>query len=109
MILEIGHNDLNGLHIAQEFSSLLIFAGLITFWFLRHYEQSQGFHWAMTTFWGLFALVHWFDVRGPIESVKGPLINTAPFVLFLALGLVTRNRRRVEPKNLSPAHGLRTV
>src|SRR5262249_40332670 len=58
IIINVGHDDLNTLHIIQEFGSLLVFAGLITFWFIRHYEQSKAYHWAMTTFWGLFALAH---------------------------------------------------
>src|SRR5215469_6605042 len=63
-LLEAAHGDLNVVHISQEFGSLLIFVGLITFWFAWHYEQSLFFHWAMTAFWALFALIHWCDVRG---------------------------------------------
>jgi hypothetical protein len=47
----------------------------------------------MTTFWALFALVHWFDVRGPVRLDTGVLVNAIPFVLFLLVGLVTRNRK----------------
>lgn len=82
-----GEND-NTLHIMQEFSSLLVLVGLITFWFIRHYQASQPFHWAMTMFWGLIALVHWFDVRGPVSSVIGAAINSIPFVVFVVLGLL---------------------
>jgi hypothetical protein len=88
LILDIGDNNPNSLHIMQEFGSLLVFAGLITFWFLWHYEQSRPFHWAMTVFWGLIALVHWVDVRGSFHPGLGPLINTIPFSLFLAVGLM---------------------
>ena len=80
--------DLNTLHILQEFGALLVFAGLITFWFVRHYEQSRAFHWSMTAFWGLMALIHWFNVAGPWDSVVGPLINTVPVVLFLVIGIL---------------------
>jgi hypothetical protein len=83
-----GRGDLNALHIMQEFSSLLVFAGLITFWFTWHYDQSRAFHWAMTVFWGLFALAHWFDVRGPVESFVGPAINTIPLGVFVLIGLL---------------------
>jgi hypothetical protein len=79
---------LDALHVGQEFGSLLVFAGLITFWFLRHYERSRFYHWSMTAFWGLFALVHWFDVRGQPPSIVGPLVTTVPFVLFAAIGLL---------------------
>jgi hypothetical protein len=87
-IVGLGHGDRETLHIMQEFSSLLVFAGLISLWFLRHYDQSWAFHWAMTAFWGLVALVHWFDVRGPVESVVGPAINSIPVILFVLLGVL---------------------
>jgi hypothetical protein len=86
----------------QEFGSLLVFVGLITFWFVRHYDRSWPFHWAMTLFWGLLALVHWFDVRGPVESVIGPAINTVPFGLFVLLGLL-RLRSEGRPANTEPS------
>jgi hypothetical protein len=87
-LVEESRGDLNTLHILQEFGALLVFAGLVTFWFLWHYEQSRPFHWMLTAFWGLIALVHWFDVRGPIRSVAGPLVTTVPFLLFVAIGLL---------------------
>ena len=96
IVLNEGNGDLNAVHILQEFSALLVFAGLMLFWAIRHYEQSLPFHWAMTTFWGLLALVHWFDARGLLQSVLGPLINTIPFVLFVLVGLL-RNRSRSKP------------
>ena len=95
LVQNIANHDSNSIHLIQELGSILVFVGLITVWFIRHYEQSKLFHWAMTTFWGLFALVHWFDVGRPRESVRGPLINTIPFVLFLLVGLL---RARTEDK-----------
>jgi hypothetical protein len=87
-IVGIGQDNPNTLHIMQEFGSMLVFAGLITLWFLRHYDKSRPFHWAMTAFWALFALVHWFDVRGAFEPGLGQVINTIPFALFVAVGLL---------------------
>ena len=49
---EAGGN-LTALHIAQEAGTLLVFAGLITFWFAWHYGQSLYFHAAMTVLLGL--------------------------------------------------------
>jgi len=100
LVLDIAHRDLNTIHLIQEMGSILVFVGLITFWFIRHYEQSKPFHWAMTTFWLLFALVHWFDAGRPRESIRGPLINTIPFVLFLFVGLL---RARSEGENTGGA------
>ena len=88
MIIDVSRDNLNAQHIIQEFGSLLIFVGLITFWFAWNYDKSLPFHWAMTLFWGLFAVIHWFDIRGRVESAAGPLINTIPFVLFLLVGLL---------------------
>ena len=88
LLIRLAHENDNTLHIMQEFSSLLVFVGLITLWFTRHYEASWPFHWAMTAFWGLIALVHWFDIRGPFPSVVGPAVNSVPFVLFVTLGLL---------------------
>ena len=65
-----------------------IFVGLITLWFIWHYKESRLFHWAMTTFWGLFALIHWFDVRWPTTDFIGPAKNTVPFALFFVVGLL---------------------
>lgn len=105
LVLEVARRDSNAIHLIQEMGSLLVFVALITFWFIRYYEQSKPFHWAMTTFWGLFALVHWFDVGRPRESVRGPLINTIPFLLFLLVGLLRArsegkitDERRAEPR-----------
>jgi predicted membrane-bound mannosyltransferase len=98
-VVGFSHNDLETLHIIQEYGTLLVLVGLLTFWFLRHYEQSQAFQWAMTAFWAIIALLHWFDVRGPFESVVGPLVNTVPFLLFLVIGVL---RTVTEGRNISP-------
>src|SRR6266849_8166999 len=87
LIISLGQDNGNTLHIMQEFASLLVFAGLITLWFVWHYDQSLPFHWAMTVFWGLVALVHWFDIRGSFRYDIGALINTIPFILFALVGL----------------------
>jgi hypothetical protein len=88
LIMSIGEGTPNTLHIMQELASLMVFAGLITLWFMLHYERSLAFHWAMTVFWGLFALVHWFDIRGGFDPDIGNLINTIPFGLFLLVGVL---------------------
>ncbi|MBS1812972.1 MAG: hypothetical protein JST84_32700 [Acidobacteria bacterium] len=88
IIVHEAQGSLQALHLLQEFSALLVFAGLMSLWASAHYEQSKTYHWAMTTFWGLLAVAHWFDVRGPFQSVLGPLINTVPFVLFGLLGVL---------------------
>ncbi|MFN2510214.1 MAG: hypothetical protein ABR568_02075 [Pyrinomonadaceae bacterium] len=90
VVMRVGHGDVETLHIIQEFGAFLVFIGLITFWFMRHYDQSRTFHLAITIAWGMIALAHWFDVRGSRESLIGPVINSIPFLLFAVLGLLHR-------------------
>jgi hypothetical protein len=90
IVMNVARDDMNAAHLIQEFGSLLVFAGFISIWFIRHYEQSKFFHWAMTTFWALFSLVHWFYVGGSFKSITGPMINTIPFVLFAVVGLLRK-------------------
>ena len=87
-ILSEAGGNLATLHIVQELGTVFVFAGLITFWFVRHYDQSQFFQWTMTAFLGLMALVHWFDVRGPNTSLAEPIPVTVPFLVFAVLGLL---------------------
>jgi hypothetical protein len=88
LVISFAHGDPLAVHLIQELASILVFVGLITLWFIRHYEQSTVFHWAMTTFWALFALAHWFDGREGPRSMRGPIINTIPFVVFFLIGLL---------------------
>ena len=84
IIVRFGDGNPNALHIIQEFGALMIFAGLVSFWFVRQYEQSRAFHWAMTIFWALIALAHF----GVTHRLPGPIINSVPFVLFAVVGLI---------------------
>jgi ATP/ADP translocase len=94
IVMNAAHEDLNAAHLIQEFGSMLVFASLISVWFIRRYEQSKFFHWAMTTFWALFSLAHWFDVRGRFQSMVGPAINTLPFLLFVVVGLLRKSSEK---------------
>lgn len=98
------HGNPETLHVMQEYGALLVFVGLISLWFARHYELSRPFHWAMAAAWALHALAHWFDVRGA-RSVAGPLVNTLPFALFLLTGLLrlrAREGKKKAPDELLP-------
>ena len=88
VVLRFSQDNLVMLHIVQEFGSVLVLLGLLTFWFIRHYDESLFFHWAMTAYWAIMALIHWFHVASPEVSVVGGLINTIPFAVFLAIGLL---------------------
>lgn len=89
-IMDITQGDRTVIHLVQELGSILVFAGLISIWFIGHYNQSKFFHWSMTIFWALFALVHWFVAGGPFHAGRGPAINTIPFALFLIVGLLRK-------------------
>ena len=93
-VLRFARDDPYAMHLIQEFASILVFAGLISLWFVKHYRLSKAYHWAMTTFWVLFALAHWFDGSGSPRSVTGAVINTIPFILFLLIGFVRWNSER---------------
>jgi hypothetical protein len=85
-LVEEAKGNLDFVHVLQEFATLLVFAGLITLWFVLHYEQSMALQWAMTLFFLLLAVVHCFDVRGPSESTAGDIIIGLPFFWFAAIG-----------------------
>ena len=91
LVMDIAHEDRGTIHILQEFGSLMVFAGLMSFWFVRHYERSKVFHWSMTIFWALFALAHWFVAGGPFQAGKGPAVDTIPFAIFFIVGLLRRS------------------
>jgi hypothetical protein len=91
-ILHSTDHNMYGLHLFQEFGALLVFAGLISLWFIRNYQYSMPFHWAMTVFWALMVIIHWVDVRGMRPSLAGPILNTIPVVLFLVVGFLRRTK-----------------
>jgi hypothetical protein len=97
VILSLGEDNLHTLHLMQEYAALLVLVALLTFWFVKHYERSRPFHWAMTLFWGLIALVHWFDPRGEFHYGLAEAITSVPFVLVMVLGLLrARDNKRAD-------------
>jgi hypothetical protein len=52
----------------------------------------------MTAFWALFALVHWFDIRGSFHWDIGQVVNSLPVALFLAVGLLRECAERKGPE-----------
>ena len=101
-VLKFSQNNLGMLHILQEFGTLMVFAGLVTFWFIRHYEQSHAFHWAMTIYWAIMAIIHWFNVAGPWTSILSPIINTIPVVVFLLIGVLRVVTEREQSREVTP-------
>jgi hypothetical protein len=85
-LVEEAQGNLDFVHVLQEFATLLVFAGLVTIWFVFHYDQSIGFHCAMTLFFATLALVHWFDVRGRSDFATGDIVIGLPFVWLAVIG-----------------------
>jgi hypothetical protein len=48
------------------------------------------------------ALIHWFHVASPEVSVAGGLINTIPFALFLAIGLLRLAHEGEDTRSMLP-------
>ena len=71
----------SGIQLIDDCCGYPFVLGCSTLW------AEQTFHVAISTFWGLLALIHWFDVRGPWHSIAGPIINTIPFALSAVAGL----------------------
>lgn len=94
-ILAIGEGNVHTLHLMQEYAALLVLVALLTFWFLRHYERSRAFHWALTAFWGIIALIHWFDPRGDFHSGLGEAVTSIPLLLFVLIGLLREKSEAV--------------
>jgi hypothetical protein len=107
LILSVGEDNPHTLHLMQEYAALLVLVALLTFWFAKHYERSRAFHWAMTFFWGLIALIHWFEPKGAFHVGLGEAINSVPFILFVTVGLIReRNERRSYAADIRPINGL---
>jgi hypothetical protein len=85
-LVEEAEGNLDFVHVLQEFATLLVFAGLVTLWFVRRYDDSMVFHWAITLFFALLAIVHWFDVRGRSDFTTGDIVIGIPFFWFAAIG-----------------------
>jgi hypothetical protein len=106
VVVQFSQNNNGFLHIIQELGTLLVLVGLVLVWCVLHYEQSRFIHWALTAYWALMALIHWFNVAGPWESIVGPLINTIPVLLFLTIGLL-RESAESRGTTRAPAHAAR--
>jgi hypothetical protein len=100
-LVDEAKGNLDFVHVIQEFATLLVFAGLITIWFVFHYDRSMAFHWAITLFFALLAIVHWFDVRGPSDFDTGAIVIGIPFFWFAAIGglraATERGGQSIEP------------
>jgi predicted acyltransferase len=86
-----------GEHLLQEFGTVVIAVGLVFLWRAKEALWSARFHWIMTLYLSLDALIHWVGPDGPIGSLSRGAINSVPFTLMVLLGLLaSRSLRRQE-------------
>ena len=74
-------------HLLQEFGTVVLALGLVFLWRARRKEYSRGFHWAMTFYCSLDALIHWVGPEGLIGSWPRGIVNSIPFAVMLLVGL----------------------
>ena len=99
-VIGFGDGDPLTLHLIQELGSALVFTGLVTFWFARHYEQSMPFHWSMTAFLALFGLAHLVDVHGTWRLGWDRMGDVVPVLIFVLVGVLRgRDSRRGQPRS----------
>src|SRR5262245_32469914 len=53
IILDYARGDGRLLHVVQEWGNAHVLLGLLTFWFIRHYDRSLAYHWAMTAYFAV--------------------------------------------------------
>jgi hypothetical protein len=61
--------------------------GLVFLWYAGRKEPSRGFHWAITLYFALDALIHWVGPDGLIGSWQRGITNSIPLAVMLLLGL----------------------
>ena len=75
-------------HLLQEFGTLVLALGFVFLWYAKRKEQSRSFHWAMTLYFLLDALIHWVGPKGLIGSWSRGITNSIPLAVMLLLGLL---------------------
>jgi len=75
-------------HLLQEFGTVVFALGLVFLWRTWRKEYSRGFHWAMTFYCSLDALIHWVGPEGLVDSWPRGIVNSIPFVVMLLVGLL---------------------
>src|SRR5262245_16270193 len=75
-------------HLLQEFGTVVLALGLVFVWRSSRKEYSFIFHWAMTLYFSLDALIHWVGPQGVIGSWPRGITNSVPFAVMLLLGVL---------------------
>jgi hypothetical protein len=75
-------------HLLQEFGTVVLALGFVFLWYATRKELSRSFHWAMTFYFSLDALIHWVGPEGLIGSWRRGIANSIPLAVMLLLGLL---------------------
>lgn len=75
-------------HLLQEFGTVVLGLGFVFLWYAGREVHSRAFHWAMTFYLALDALIHWVGPEGSIGSWQRGIANSIPFAVMLTLGLL---------------------
>jgi len=75
-------------HLLQEFGTVVLALGLVFVWAASRKEYSGMFHWAMTFYFSLDALIHWVGPQGLIGSWPRGITNSIPFAVMLLVGVL---------------------
>jgi hypothetical protein len=92
-------------HLLQEFGTVVLALGCVFLWYANRKEQSRSFHWAITVYFSLDALIHWVGPEGLIGSWPRGIVNSIPFAVMLLLGVL----EFVASKRMRQSPGYRTV
>jgi len=75
-------------HLLQEFGTVVLALGCVFLWYASRKEQSRSFHWAITFYFFLDALIHWVGPEGLIGSWPRGIANSISFAVMLLLGVL---------------------
>ena len=71
-------------HLIREQGAEGVFIGLMAFWCLFHFEARRPVHFALLLFTALFAAIHWAEYLHARRQLASPVLNSLPFLAFLA-------------------------
>jgi hypothetical protein len=71
-------------HLIREQGAEGVFIGIMALWCLFHFEQRRPVHLALLLFAAVFAAIHWAEYLHARRHLSSPLVNSLPFLAFLA-------------------------
>jgi hypothetical protein len=71
-------------HLIREQGALFVFAGLMFFWCLRHFESRRPVHLAFIVFLAIYSGIHWAGYFDTGERLFGAIATSIPALALLA-------------------------